>query len=294
MDQIFLNGVFVPADEARVSVFDRSFLYGDGLFETIRCYEGLPFAWALHLDRLHAGAEFLRLRLPFSDEALLDAALELLRRNGLADAVVRLHVSRGVGRRGYSPAGADAPGVVITTHPAPEVSPERPLKWRLATSPFRVPAGDPLAPFKTGSRLLNVLARQRAEEAGADEALLLDTDGHVAEAASGNVFWHADGIWHTPPTASGALAGVTRRVLMEALAAAEQPCRETLAGPEALLAAEAAVVTASGMEVVRAISLDGRPLAQGSAAEALHRLHRQGVRDALGRRFSVGSPGDAF
>ncbi|HMO66026.1 MAG TPA: aminotransferase class IV, partial [Verrucomicrobiota bacterium] len=170
--EVFLNGDFVPADAARVSVFDRSFLYGDGLFETIRCHDGLPFAWAWHLDRLHAGAEFLRLRLPFGDEALLEAALELLRRNGLADAMLRLHVSRGVGRRGYSPTGAGEPGVVITTHPAPEVSPEQPLRWRLVTAPFRVAAGDPLAPFKTSSRLLNVLARQRAEEAGADEALI--------------------------------------------------------------------------------------------------------------------------
>ncbi|MFN0069797.1 MAG: aminotransferase class IV [Limisphaerales bacterium] len=292
--EVFLNGAFVPACEARVSVFDRSFLYGDGLFETIRCYDGLPFAWAQHLDRLHAGAEFLRLRLPFSDEALLAAALEVLRRHGLSGAMVRLHVSRGVGRRGYSPAGAEEPGVIITAHPAPEVSPERPLKWRLATSPFRVPAGDPLAPFKTGSRLLNVLARQRAEEAGTDEALLLDTAGHVAEAASGNVFWHADGAWHTPPPATGALAGVTRRVLLEALAAAGRPCHESCAGPEALLAADAVVVTSSGVEVARAVSLDGRPLAPGGASDALHRLHRDCVRAALGRRFSVGTGGRTF
>lgn len=294
MDQVFLNGSFVPAGEARVSVFDRSFLYGDGLFETVRCYDGLPFAWAWHLDRLHAGAEYLRLRLPCDDGAMLGAALELLRRNGLADALLRLQITRGAGRRGYSPAGAEKPEIVITTHPAPGVSPERPLRWRLAMPPLRVPAGDPLASFKTASRLFNVLARQRAEEAGADEALLLDTSGHVVEAASGNVFWHAGGVWHTPPLATGALAGVTRRVLMEALAAEGRPCRETLAAPEALLAAEAVVVTATGVEVARAVSLDGRPLTQGGAAEALHRLHRQCVQDALGRRFSVGSAGAAF
>lgn len=283
--EVFLNGAFLPADEARVSVFDRSFLYGDGLFETIRCYGGLPFAWTRHLDRLHAGAEFLRLRVPLSDEALLGAALELLRRNGLTDALVRLQVSRGVGRRGYSPAGAEQPLVVITAHPAPEVSPERPLRWRLVTAPFRLVAGEELGAFKTGSRLLNVLARQRAEEAGADEALLLDTRGHVAEAASGNVFWHAEGGWHTPPLATGALAGVTRLGVFETLARAGRACRETWAGPEALTAADAVVVTSSGAEVVRVVSLDGRSLAQHPVADELHRACRESVVEALGRRF---------
>jgi branched-chain amino acid aminotransferase len=282
----FLDGAFLPADEVRVSVLDRGFLYGDGLFETIRCYEGLPFAWARHMERLARGAACLRLPPPLDDAALLGAALRLLRENGLGDAILRVQMTRGPGPRGYSPRGAGPPTLVITTHPAAPVSPEAPARWRLATSPFRLPAGDPLAEFKGCSRLLNVLARQRAEEAGADEALLLNTDGHVAEAASGNVCWFAGGAWHTPPTAAGALAGVTRAVVMDVLSAAGRPMCETSAPPAVLHAAEAVVVTSTGLEIIRVTELDGRPLPAGPAADALHRAYRDEVRAALGRKLA--------
>ncbi len=104
---VFFNGAFVPEDEAVVSVFDRGFLYGDGLFETLRLYRGKPFRWDQHIERLQRGAEFLNIRLPFSPDQLRGPVEELVQKNGMSEAVLRIVLSRGGGKRGYSPKGAD-------------------------------------------------------------------------------------------------------------------------------------------------------------------------------------------
>ena len=150
---VFLNGQFVAEEQAVVSVFDRSFLYGDGLFETLRVVRGLPLHWKEHLGRLRRGADFLRIRLPFAEQELRGFATELFRRHGLMDAVLRITVSRGVGLRGYSRKGADAPSVVMTLHPPPFLDPANPPRWRLKTASLRVAPNDPLAQVKTANKL---------------------------------------------------------------------------------------------------------------------------------------------
>src|SRR5438034_4703745 len=128
---VFLNGQFVPEEKAVVSVFDRSFLYGDGLFETLRVYGGKPFCWPQHLDRLQRGAEFLNLRLPLAPEALRGFAAQLIEENHLPESLLRITLSRGVGPRGYSPKGADQPVLIMSLHPAPVVDMMNPPQWRL-------------------------------------------------------------------------------------------------------------------------------------------------------------------
>ncbi|MFN3407535.1 MAG: aminodeoxychorismate lyase [Limisphaerales bacterium] len=255
---VFLNGQFVPEAAATVSVFDRGFLYGDGLFETMRVANGRIFLLERHLDRLERGAAFLGIVLPFPRAELARAAAELVRRNGLADALLRLTVSRGVGPRGYSPRGADRPTVVMTAHPftaAPEL-----LRWRTRVASFRLPAGDGLAAFKTVNKLAQVLARAEAEAAGAEEALLLDTAGNVIEAASGNLFWLGNGVLHTPPVKAGVLAGVTRGLICELAAASGLPVRETVCRPDELRGADGIFLTLSSHGVVEVASVDGHPL----------------------------------
>src|SRR6266403_5504984 len=116
---VFLDGKFVPEEQAVVSVFDRSFLYGDGLFETMRVSGGQPFLWTEHLERLQRGAAFLKIQIPFSADVLRAHAEQLIRLNQLPDALLRLTLSRGVGPRGYSPRGADDPRLVMALHPFP-------------------------------------------------------------------------------------------------------------------------------------------------------------------------------
>src|SRR5258705_335330 len=113
---VFLNGHFVPEESAFVSVFDRSFLYGDGLFETVRVYRGNLFRWTQHFERLARGADFLKLHVPFTPEQMKDFASRLIAQNEMQDGLLRVMLSRGVGVRGYSPKGADRPFLVMTCH----------------------------------------------------------------------------------------------------------------------------------------------------------------------------------
>ncbi len=254
---VFLNGEFVPEEKAVVSVFDRSFLYGDGLFETLYVHHGLPFRWLQHIERLERGADFLKTRLPFTAAELLDFARQLIRTNQMSEALLRLTLSRGVGIRGYSPKGADRPFVVMTLHPAPECNPANPPRWKLVTASFRLPAGEALAQFKTCNKLAQVMARTEAEAAGADEAVLLNTDGFVVEGASSNLFWIQHSTVLTPPLASGILAGVTRALVVELCEQLRIPVREATVTPKDLLRAQGVFLSLSSIGIAEAESLDG-------------------------------------
>lgn len=279
---VFLNGQFVPEAQAMVPVLDRGFLYGDGLFETLLVHHGRPFRWAQHIERLLRGADFLEIRVPFSQDALCGFVRELVQRNQMHDALLRLTLSRGVGPRGYSPKGADQPTLVMTLHPAPVWdAPELP-RWKLATASFRLPAHEPLAQFKTCNKLAQVLARAEVEARGADEALLLNTDGHVVEAASSNLFWIEGGTVCTPPVASGILAGVTRCVVLELCCAAGIPMRESSPRREELLRAASVFLSLSSWGLVAASELDGQVLPQSPLIQQLQRRYVRLLEDETG------------
>ena len=269
---IFLNGEFVPEERAVVSVFDRGFLYGDGLFESILVRNGKPFRWAQHLERLQRGAEFLKIKLPFSPDELRDFAGQLIAKNSMSDGLLRITLSRGVGLRGYSPKGAEKSTLVMTMHPVSGRA-DMPVghdaqqrvatpKWKLITSSFRLPANEPLAQFKTANKLAQVLARAEADDAGADEALLLNTNGFIVEGASCNLFWVQRGAVCTPPLASGILAGVTRAIVLELCLKLSLSVQEIAVTPDELRRTEGVFLTLSTLGVVVAVALDGKPLTQ--------------------------------
>ena len=281
---VYLNGRFLPAESATISVFDRGFLYGDGLFESVRVYANHLFLWPDHADRLVRGAAALRLPLPETTDRLREAAEELLRRNQLSDAILRMTVSRGPGPRGYSIRGADTPTVVLAVYPAPALTDTPPPAWRLITSRHRLPAADPVARFKTAHKLLHVLARAEAEEGGADEALLLNTDGHVTETSAANVFWWHDRTLSTPSLDAGGLAGVTRRFVMDQFRAAGWEVREILATPEDLRRASGVFLTLSSWGIVGVRSLDRTPWTEDPRLQEFQRGYRVSVRDAIENR----------
>ena len=275
---VFLNGQFVPAEAATVSVFDRSFLYGDGLFETMRVSGGRLFRWEQHAERLRLGAEFLKLRLPCPFAELLRVAGELIERNARPDAILRLTFSRGVGARGYSIQGADAPTLVMTLHPAPVFRPEHPPETRLFTASIRVPANDALATFKTCNKLAQILARTEAEARGADEALLLNTRDEVAEAAAGNFFWIAGTTVHTPPLSAGVLAGVTRAVTLELCAELGLRTEESGIPVAALHRSNGVFLTNSAVGIAEAVELDGQPLPRSPLLRELQLAYQKLLR----------------
>lgn len=270
---VFLNGQFVPEAQAVVSVLDRGFLYGDGLFETLRVCHGQPFRWDDHWQRLQHGAELLKLTLPWPSAELRTRADELIRRHQLPDAVLRLQISRGPGPRGYSIRQAGPPTVVMTLHPAPVFDPHNPPRWHLATASQRVSANDPLARAKTCNKLPWILARAEAEAQGADAALLLNTAGEVAEADCANLFWIERGAICTPPLSSGALPGVTRQLVINLCRQLNSPCEERPARPEQLIVAEGAFLTLSTLGIVTVASIDQHRFAESPRIEELRQAY---------------------
>jgi aminodeoxychorismate lyase len=266
---VFLNGQLVPEEQAVVSVFDRCFLFGDGLFETLLVRNGRPFRWEQHLQRLWQGAEFLKIQMPFEPEPLRGFVDQLATANRLPNALLRLTLSRGVGVRGYSPAGANRPSLVMTLHPAPASETAHAPRWRLLTASPRLVSNDPLAQFKTCNKLAQILARAEAEAAHAHEALLVNTDGHVVEAASSNLFWLANGTVFTPPLASGILAGITRAVVFEICRGLRLSVREAAVLTEHLRQAEGVFLSLSSVGIAEGIALDGKPLRKSPTTERI-------------------------
>jgi branched-chain amino acid aminotransferase len=258
---VFLNGKFLPEADAVVSVSDRGFLLGDGLFETVRVANGKTFRFAQHLERLTRGADFLRIKPPFTPRELEKLAGQLIVQNQMPEAVLRVALTRGPGGRGYSPKNALIPTLAMTMHALQPQNADEPLQWSLVTSSFRIPASDALSSFKTTSRILNILARADAEEKGADEALLLNTNGEVAETAGGNLFWIYQDKICTVPAGRGVLPGITRAVVLEICQSLGLETNKRVIKPEHLRNAEGLFVTNSALGIVPVAVLDGEPVA---------------------------------
>jgi branched-chain amino acid aminotransferase len=278
---ICLNGKCVPEEQAVVSVLDRGFLYGDGLFEGVRISNGQLFRWNQHLDRLQRGADFLKLRLPFTNTEMQQFAWRLIQENDMREGMLRVVLSRGVGLRGYSPRGADSPTLVISVHPAPQNQAK--AQWRLHTTRYQVHPGEPIAQFKTCNKLVQVLARAEAEEAGADEGLLTTPDGMVAEATSGNIFWIQNGVVITPPLQKGVLPGITRSLVLELCDDGGIPYEEAVMSPVALQQAEGVFVSLTSWGIMEASHLDGRALAVSPWTRKLREAYLKQLQDETGK-----------
>jgi branched-chain amino acid aminotransferase len=266
---VVFNGEIVAEEQAMVSIFDRGLLYGDGLFETIRVFNGKPFRWGQHETRFRQGAEFLGITVPEPSERLRTFANELVARNRSPNALLRLLLTRGTGPRGYSPKGADRPTLAMSLHPAPD--PARAVaRWKLITSTVRLPANEPLANFKTCNKLAQIMARTCADDAGANEALLLNTDGHVVEGSSSNLFWIEAGAVCTPSLGAGVLPGVTRAVVMELCRAGGFRFREGRTKPEGLRSSEGVFLSLTSAGLAEASELDGHRLPSSPMVAKLH------------------------
>jgi aminodeoxychorismate lyase len=263
----FINGRLVPSDKASISIFDRGFLYGDGLFETLRVTEGEPQLWDEHWRRLGRGAEVLRIGLAYDSKSLRKHADKLLKANKAKSAVLRIHLSRGVGPRGYSPREAKSPSLVMSTHPLPPV----PKSWKLATTSYRLPPANVLSAVKTSNKLLHVLAKAEAEAAGADEGLLLTDSGAVAQGTSSNLFWIEGRFVCTAPEQAGILPGVTRAAVLRACERLKIPVRQATIQPERLHDSAAIFMTLSTFGIVEAASLNGRDFPQSGFPAELRR-----------------------
>lgn len=261
----WIDGVIVDASEARIPITDHGLLYGDGIFEGIRVFGGRVFRLDDHMARFRTGLSHIALDLPGGIESARRVVLETVRAHATQEAYVRLIATRGEGALGVDPTSCSHPRLLCLVDQI-ELYPEEKLAAGLSmlTSSLRRPPADVLDPrVKSLNYLNNVLAKLEAKQRGADEALLLNQAGMVAEAAVANVFIVRDGELLTPPTSDGALEGIVRMTVLELAGSLGIPAREKTLGRFDFLAADEAFLTGSGAGIVPVTSLDQRRIGQG-------------------------------
>lgn len=272
--QIYIDGTFYPESEAKISVFDHGLLYGDGVFEGIRFYNGRVFRLAEHITRLYKSAEAICLNIPLDRDALTGALLETIRRNDLRDGYIRLVVSRGKGNLGLSPEHCPTPTIIIIAAKItlyPGESYEKGLK--IVTCATRRMAHGALSPMvKSLNYLNNIMAKIEATHAGAGEGLMLNEQGLVAECTGDNIFLVSDGLVNTPPISSGALAGVTRAVAIQIADELGIEFSETEMTRYDIYTADECFLTGTAAEIIPAVELDKRPIGAGKPGPVTRRL----------------------
>ena len=271
---IYLDGQFVPQSEAKVSVFDHGLLYGDGIFEGIRFYNGRVFRLEEHHDRLWDSARSICLDIPISKEEMTEALLETIRQNGLRDGYIRQIVTRGVGNLGLNPVQCKRPSIIIIAATI-ALYPEEVYRHGLtvvtcATRRMNAAALNPAV--KSLNYLNNVMARIEANLAGADEALMLNDAGNVAECTADNVFIIKKGQIFTPPIAAGALRGITRAVAFEIAAELGIQITETDITRHDVFVADECFLTGTAAEVIPVIKADGRVIGTGKPGPISSRM----------------------
>jgi branched-chain amino acid aminotransferase len=263
--KVWIDGKIVDGAEARIPVTDHGLLYGDGIFEGIRVYRNRVFRLDAHMKRFEAGARGIALDLPGGIDTVRAIVLETVRAFGAEEAYVRLIATRGEGSLGVDPTTCPQPRLIclvdhVRIYPPDKLS----SGLDLVTSSLRRPSPDVLDPrIKSLNYLNNVLAKLEARQRGADEALMLNAQGMVAETSVANVFVVRDGVLLTPPATDGALEGVTRATVMELAATLGIPVREQTLGRYDFFAAEEAFLTGSGAGIVPIRSLDARAIGAG-------------------------------
>ncbi len=271
--QIYIDGEFFDEANARISVFDHGLLYGDGVFEGIRFYHGRVFRMEEHIDRLWESAHSICLDLPISREEMDEALLETIRQNGLRDGYVRLIVTRGVGNLGLNPTQCKAPSVIIIASTIALYSEEVYRRGlTVVTVATRRMGPATLNPaIKSLNYLNNVLARIEANLANADEGLMLNDAGNIAECTADNLFIIKRGQIMTPPISAGALRGITRAVVFDIAKDLDLPIAERELSRHDLYTADEAFLTGTAAEVIPMIKADGRFIGDGKPGEITRR-----------------------
>ncbi|HEC97086.1 MAG TPA: aminodeoxychorismate lyase [Nitrospirae bacterium] len=271
---LYLNGEYILESEAGVSVFDRGFLYGDGLFETMRAYKGHIFRLDQHMQRLFKGLELLRIKNAWTGSALKHVLYRLLELNKLKDAYIRLTVSRGVGGRGIDIAGCDNPTIVINSReflPYPESLYRDGV--RACISEKRMNCRNPIdSQIKSLNFLNNILVRMEASERGVFEAVMLNHKGYLTEGTVSNLFFVIEGVLYTPSPEAGILEGITRQVVLEVAAEKGITVEEGLFSTKELCEAEEVFLTNSLIEIMPVSGIESKMYVRGRITRITERL----------------------
>jgi len=272
--KIYVDGKYYDQQNAKVSVFDHGLLYGDGIFEGIRAYNGRVFKLKEHIDRLFYSAKAILLNIPMPHGDIMRAVIETCRRNKIHDGYIRLLVTRGVGSLGLNPYKCKRPSVIVIADKIQLYPPEyyeRGLD--IITVPTTRNLHSALNPaIKSLNYLNNVLAKIEAINGGCEEAIMLNSEGYVSECTGDNIFIVKGGQMFTPPLSAGALYGITRSVVMEMAREASINVSEPNLTRYDLFNADECFLTGTGAELIPVVKIDGRVVGTGKPGSATKSL----------------------
>jgi len=289
--KIYLNGKLVDKQDAKISVFDHGLLYGDGVFEGIRVYNCLVFKLKEHIDRLYNSAQAILLKIPMKKEVMIKAIIATLRANKLRDGYIRVVVTRGEGDLGLDPRKCKTPSIFIIADKIvlyPKELYQKGLSIVTVPTPRNIP--EALNPqIKSLNYLNNILAKIEAINFKAEEALMLNKDGLVAECTGDNIFMIRDCMLITPPTAMGILAGITRQCALNLSSKLGLKTKEKIITRYDLFNADEVFLTGTAAEIIPVVGIDGRTIGSGKPGKFTLNLIKefrkvtktQGVRYAL-------------
>lgn len=271
---VYLNGEFVPKEEAKINVYDHGFLYGDGAFEGIRVYSNKVFKLREHVARLYRSAKSLLITLPISEEEMVEAVLETVRKNGISDGYIRINICRGVGL-GLDPRVCKEATIMVAADKLslyPREMYERGLN--VATVSTRVPPAQSLEPRikSLGKYVCNIQAKLEANRVGAGEGLMLNVEGYVAEATGDNIFLVKGGKLITPPAHAGILEGITRETVMDLARESGIVVEETMITLHDVYTCDECFLTGTAAEVIPVVNVDGRIIGSGEPGETTKKL----------------------
>ena len=272
--KVFIDGKLCNERDAKISVFDHGLLYGDGIFEGIRAYNGRVFKLKEHIDRLFSSAKAILLEIPISHAAMMKATVETIHANKLRDCYVRLIVTRGIGTLGLNPRSCKKPSVIIIAgkiqvYPAEMYA----VGMDIVTVPTVRNLHSALNPaIKSLNYLNNILAKIEANNAGVEEAVMLNSEGFVAECTADNLFIIKDGKVFTPPLSAGALYGITRQTVMELAEQSGISVSEPNLTRYDLFNADECFLTGTGAEIMPVVKIDGRVIGTGKPGPLTRKL----------------------
>ncbi len=275
--QVYIDGNFYPKSEAKISVFDHGLLYGDGIFEGIRAYDGIVFKLKEHIDRLYRSAHMIMLPIPIDREEMIERTLETLRRNKLRDAYIRLVVTRGKGDLGLNPRRCPKPTIIIITdsimlhgNDAKENGIVALISWVK-----RDPVDATSHEIKSLNYLNSILAKIEANIWGVDEAIVLDKNGFVCEGVAENIFMVKNGKLCTPPTYTGALHGITAQAVQDLAKKLGYDVEETIITPFQLFNADEVFFTGTASEIIPLREINKRQINDGKPGPTTKRLQAE-------------------
>ncbi len=272
--KVYINGKLYPKEDAKISVFDHGLLYGDGVFEGIRCYNGRMFKFSEHIDRLYNSARAIYLEIPMTKEEIKNAVKDTLDANNMKDSYIRLVVTRGIGKLGLDPFNCSKPQIIIITDLI-ELYPRE--LYEKGLDAIVVPTirnhYEALNPkIKSLNYLNNILAKIECINAGAAEGVMLNKDGYVAECTGDNIFIVEGNEILTPPTYAGILVGITRNVVIDLVIKAGMVVKEEQLTRYDLYVADECFLTGTAAGIIPVVRIDGRKISSGKPGEITRSL----------------------